>query len=931
MRKLFSALLALSLTAALLLPVLPAVSAEVTEYPIANMTFDNGNSQGIYPTGNGKLRLVSDNTHSGDYAVEIYNRDQTWNSGEWDMTGRMLPGNTYRFSAWLYQNTGENRNFQLSIKYLDASGADHYDFTVRAEVPSGEWTYAIGKYTVPDCINIYPYIEQIDTKEAFRFDDVKIVQTGGYVPDTLIEEDIVSLKDAFKEAGVGITVGTSIGDAVFSDTTGNQAALIKKHFDAVALENQLKMSYLLDYDKCVSGLPVTNQVPALDFSAAIPFMDFAKENGLKVKAQCLVWHMMVPEWFFHEDYNEAKPLASRDVMLSRLEGYIKGVLTWCDATYPGVIDMWIVVNEAVNDDSTPGVRDDNFYKTIGEDYIEKAFEFANKYRPENVTYLYNDYNIEAYDYKMNFVLDYLESHKIIEKGWVDGIGFQTHIKMGWPGVNDIKKNCAAVADKGLSAQVTEIDIALGESEVKGYGSQRMAFKMQRQRYAEVIGAFLAAKTAGLDLTNITWWGLTDSYTWLTSQYGEPEYPLLFDSANKAKPAFYGVLDALKKADEPVIEEPKNLIPEGATTGDNGHQGDLTSDKAVDGDESSRWAGVTTHGAADSHASEDFLWVDLGEAKTFNKVRIKWEVCYGKQYTIEVKDSDPTENDGWKVVASVTNNGGSGWKETELEEAATGRYVRINITQKDNTWGVSIYELQLFYAAPVVTDNLAYKKKTGDNGHDGTNISDKAVDGDEKTRWAGVTTHDKPDPTLCEDYWWVNFGKKVTFNDVQILWEVCQGKDYTIEVKDSAPEENDGWTVVATVTGNGSSGWRETVLEEPVTAQYMRVNITKKGNGWGVSFWEIGVYYDESLTEEPDPGIYIGEDDEDIPNIVELDKTGDVDGDGYVGAQDLTTFARHLAHIEDITGEKALKNADVDGDGDIDAEDLTKLARIVAHI
>ena len=927
-RKLLSALLALALTASTVTASLPAFAA-VTEYPVTAITFDNGNAQGIYSTGNSKSRLVSDNTHSGDYALEIYNRDQTWNSGEWDMTGRMLPGNTYRFSAWLYQETGESRWFQLSIKYVDDTG-DHYDYTVQKEVPSGEWTYAIGKYTVPDCVNIYPYIEQIDTTETFRMDDISIVQTGGYVPDMSIEEDIVSLKDAFAEADLGVTVGVSIGDAVMADTTGNQAALITKHFDSVALENQLKASYLLDYDASVAGLPASNTAPVLNFSAAVPFMDFAQENGLTVKAQCLVWHQMVPEWFFHIDYNTSKGLVSRDVMLARLESYIKDVLAWEEEEYPGVIDTWIVVNEAVSDDSTPTVRNDNFYKTIGEDYIAKTFEFANKYRPEGVTYLYNDYNIEAYENKMNFVLDYLEDHDVIENGWVDGIGFQTHIKMGWPGVNDIKRSCAAVAAKGLSAQVTEIDIALSQTEVNSYGSERMAFKMQRQRYAEVIGAFLDAKKAGLNLTNITWWGLTDSYTWLTSQYGEPEYPLLFDAANKAKPAFYGVLDALETADDPIVEEPVNLIPVGAATGDNGHQNDLTSNKAVDGDESSRWAGVTTHGAADSHASEDFLWVDFGKETTFNKVRIKWEACYGKAYTIEVKNSDPTVDDGWTVVADVTN-GGSGWKETELEEAATGRYLRINISQKDNTWGVSIYELEAYYAAPVVTDNLAYKKKTGDNGHDGSNVSDRAVDGDEETRWAGVLTHDNPDPTLCEDYWWVDFGKETTFNDIQIKWEVCQGKDYTIEVKDSDPTVDSGWTTVATVTNNGSSGWRETVLETPVTARYMRVNITKKGNGWGVSFWELGVYYDESLAEEEDPGVYIGEDDEDIPNRVALEVKGDVTGDNKIGAADLTKLARHLGGIETITDSELLANADMDESGTVDAADLTLLGGAIARV
>lgn len=934
-RKALSVLMAAAVGLSLMVTALPA--SAVTLVPVTEVTFDNGTQQGLYATGNAKARLVTDNTHSGGYALEIYNRDQTWNSSEFDMTGRMTPGNTYRFSAWVYQETGENAWFQLSIKYVDSEG-DHYDCPLRQEVASGEWTYLIGKYTVPDSATaVYPYIEMVSSTDAFRVDDVSIVQSGGMVPDTSYEEDIVSLKEAFAESGLGVTVGTSIGDAVMADTSGNQAALITKHFDAVAIENQLKAQYLLDYDACVADLATTNTAPALDFSAAEPFMDFAEENGLTVKAQCLVWFSMTPDWFFYEDYDTSKSLVSREIMLARLESYIKDVLTWGATEYPGVIDTWIVVNEAFDGDTNTKVRDDKFYQTIGEDYVAKAFEYAEKYRPEEVVYLYNDYNMEAYSEKLNFALNYLTEYGIIENGWVDGIGFQCHIKMDWPGTGSIIDHCAKVAALGLSAQVTEIDIALGQSQVTGYGSLLLAYRAQQKRYEEVIGAFLTAKRNGLDLTNITWWGLTDSYTWLTYQYGEQQYPLLFDASNKAKPAFYGVLNALEAA-VAALEEgegPVNLAL-GKTTGDNGHQDSLVSEDAVDGDEGSRWAGVTTHGAEDVTLSEDFLWVDFGEEVTFNQVKILWEVCYGVNYTIEIKDSNPEDPTGWTTVATVTGNGGSGWKTVNLEEAATSRYMRVNITKKANSWGVSIYELGVYHVPPVESENLAYGKLTGDNGHHNNHVSSAAVDGDEDSRWAGVTTNSAADPTLSQDFLWVDFGEEVTFNNVQILWEACYGKNYTVEIKDSDPEDPTGWTTVATVTGNNGSGWREVILEEPVTSRYMRINITKKDNGWGVSIYELGVYYDELLLVEEDPGVSIGEDDEDIPTYVELPKPvtgmpGDVDEDGEVTSADLTALARHLARVETLESDTAKVNADLDEDGDIGATDLTALARTVAGI
>ena len=77
-------------------------------------------------------------------------------------------------------------------------------------------------------------------------------------------------------------------------------------------------------------------------------------------------------------------------MLKRMENYIDSVMNWCEENYPGVIYAWDVVNEAVDD--AGGMRQSYWTQTIGEDYVEKAFEFARKHAPANVELFYNDYN-----------------------------------------------------------------------------------------------------------------------------------------------------------------------------------------------------------------------------------------------------------------------------------------------------------------------------------------------------------------------------------------------------------------------------------------------------------------------------------------------------------------------------------------------------------
>jgi len=511
---------------------------------LAMMTFDFGSACGMYSTGNSKARIVKGGSHPGSRGMlEICNRTEKWNSGEFNLSGRVHDGGRCRFSANVRQDSAENGTFQLSLKIVDGSGT-HYELVARKDAKKGEWTHIEGEYKLGSGVkNLYPYIELYSSTDPFFVDDVSFVVLDAPVRDRSLEKDLAPLKDAFRAAG--LSCGASVGDAVLGDPTGLQCELLVRHFDSLAPENQLKAQFVLDHGASVADLARYQKDAALDFGPAKVWFDFAKKNGMRVNAQSLVWFMLTPEWWFHVDYDTAKPLASRDLVLVRMENYIRRVLGWCESEYPGLVRSWVVVNEGVDGDAKPHVRDDFFFKTIGEDYIAKAFEFAGKYRPKtDCLFLYNDYNMEYYVEKTDFVLDYLKKHGLVERKLVDGIGFQCHLHMEWPGVREIRKNLAKVAAAGLAAEVTEFDVKLGLSEIAKFQTREAAMERQGERYRELAEAFLAAKDAGLDLRGFAWWGLTDAYTWLTDFHGEQNFPLLFDRDNKHKPAFRGVVKAL---------------------------------------------------------------------------------------------------------------------------------------------------------------------------------------------------------------------------------------------------------------------------------------------------------------------------------------------------------------------------------------------------
>jgi alpha-L-fucosidase 2 len=104
--------------------------------------------------------------------------------------------------------------------------------------------------------------------------------------------------------------------------------------------------------------------------------------------------------------------------------------------------------------------------------------------------------------------------------------------------------------------------------------------------------------------------------------------------------------------------------------------------AVDGDEDTRWSSA--------YADHQWIYVDLGNSRTINEVKLNWEQAAGKDYDIEVSD----DADTWKTIKSITNNSETGWLDYP-GLIAKGRYVRINGKTRTTQYGFSLWEFQVF--------------------------------------------------------------------------------------------------------------------------------------------------------------------------------------------------------------------------------------------
>ncbi len=352
----------------------------------------------------------------------------------------------------------------------------------------------------------------------------------------------MNLKTAFQDR---FKMGVAISRKNL-ETDANMKLLLSQ-FNSFTVENDMKPMYFLDPDNMLEPEKYDLE-PKLDFQFAIPFFEFAKKHQIPMRGHTLVWHGQTPKWFFHEKYDEFGPLADRDTMLTRMENYIKGVLTFVQENYPGCVYCWDVVNEAIDEGD---FRKSLWTETIGTDFVEKAFGFARKYAAEGVKLFYNDYNCYE-EWKRDLIVEKILK-PLIEKGLVDGMGMQSHWVMDFPGIDLYKDALYMYGALGIEVQLTELDIHNADPSEKSM--QALA-----DRYEELFQLLVAAKDSGAaNITCVTVWNLRDNDSWLTGFRRETSYPLLFDADSRPKKSYYSVLKAA--AAEENIDEIQNEYTE----------------------------------------------------------------------------------------------------------------------------------------------------------------------------------------------------------------------------------------------------------------------------------------------------------------------------------------------------------------------------------
>lgn len=326
-----------------------------------------------------------------------------------------------------------------------------------------------------------------------------------------------ALKDTYKDK---FMIGVAVNPRNITDPM--QSALVCREFNSMTSENDMKPQ------------PTEPAQGKFNWTGADRVANFARQNGIKLRGHCLVWHNQIGDWIYTDKKGQE---VSKKELLKRIRKHITTVVK----RYKDVVYCWDVVNEAITDDphAENYFRQSRIYKIAGDDFIREAFRAARK-ADKKALLFYNDYN----------ECDPVKSRRIAEMVYkmkadgvpIDGIGMQAHYNIYEPSTDDIDRAIRLYKDVVKHIHVTELDVRVNRE----MGGQ-LKFKkdagvitdsirhLQELQYAKLFKIFRSHSDV---IDCVTFWNLSDRDSWLDVK----NYPLPFDEKYRPKPVYYMIRD-----------------------------------------------------------------------------------------------------------------------------------------------------------------------------------------------------------------------------------------------------------------------------------------------------------------------------------------------------------------------------------------------------
>lgn len=320
------------------------------------------------------------------------------------------------------------------------------------------------------------------------------------------------LKDAYRKH---FMIGVAVNQRNIRDSV--QTNLICREFNSITAENDMKPQ------------PTEPREGQFFWERADRVANFCRENGIRLRGHCLVWHNQIGEWIYTDSAGNE---ATKELVLERIRNHIRTVVN----RYKDVVYCWDVVNEAITDNpkAENPFRQSRLYKICGDEFIREAFRAAREADP-NTLLFYNDYN-ECDSMKSLRIYEMVKGMK--EDGVpIDGIGMQGHYNIYSPKENEVERAINMYKSIVDHIHVTELDVRINREQGGQLQFSREGFtisdeikELQEKQYETLFRVF--RKHADV-IDCVTFWNLSDRDSWLGAQ----NYPLLFDVDYQPKCAY----------------------------------------------------------------------------------------------------------------------------------------------------------------------------------------------------------------------------------------------------------------------------------------------------------------------------------------------------------------------------------------------------------
>ena len=260
------------------------------------------------------------------------------------------------------------------------------------------------------------------------------------------------------------------------------------------------------------------------FRQSIADLGVAAGAGMKTIGNYGIWPWQAPDWIRSGNFSRAE-------MIQIIQDRMRSLREQLAAP----LDSLTVVIEAYR----PG---DVFQATIGDEYVDIAFEAARRELP-NTELVYTDYDnhVMSGPRSSRYGLTKTLVDRLRSKGLIDKVGVE--LGLAYPEIPSRDEVIATMQSYGLPVVVTEFNVRIHRLQ----GSPDERFAKQAQIYGDMLRA---AINSGVCSEIVIFQMVDRLSSWETSTMADvwPDNdPTPYDDDLNPKPAYFAMLDVLREA------------------------------------------------------------------------------------------------------------------------------------------------------------------------------------------------------------------------------------------------------------------------------------------------------------------------------------------------------------------------------------------------